>query len=176
MEDEKGYKRRREPQLNWSQQADGSPEHKQHSYSPEHQFERHQRQSLHPAVWLTIAAVIVTCILLVADRAYTRYQQHRMMQSMVQGLEQFDADISAIAKDNSARARAQQAAREKAQQQRAANLLETRKQSKQGRWLGKNCSDWTRAWEQLKAETARVEMRKHCKIHQSYLKTGIAPR
>jgi len=60
-------------------------------------------------------------------------------------------------------------------QARLAEIRRERESSTTGRWLAKNCSDWTRAWNQLEAETARKEMKRHCEIYKRYLQTGIAP-
>jgi t-SNARE complex subunit (syntaxin) len=53
-------------------------------------------------------------------------------------------------------------------------LRKQRASTNDGKWLAKNCSDWRRSYNQLKAATAEREMKRHCEIYERYLETGIA--
>ena len=59
-------------------------------------------------------------------------------------------------------------------ERRCVALREERANTNQGKWLAKNCSDWRRAYDDLGAPTAEREMRRHCRIYEEYLDTGIA--
>ncbi|MDT8321850.1 MAG: hypothetical protein RQ826_15115, partial [Xanthomonadales bacterium] len=61
------------------------------------------------------------------------------------------------------------------QQDRLDQQRRQRMATTEGGWLGKNCADWTRAWNKMKAATAEAEMNKHCGRYERYLATGIAP-
>ncbi|MCA1779009.1 MAG: hypothetical protein LC637_06410 [Xanthomonadaceae bacterium] len=72
-------------------------------------------------------------------------------------------------------AKARAAAAQKQQHERIEQQRRTRRATTEGGWLAKNCADWTRAWEEMKAPTAEREMNKHCGRLERYLQTGIAP-
>ncbi len=137
---------------------------------------------MHFAIKLAAIVVVGTCLFFVGDRLYTRYQERqavlaleRELQAlgayMSESLEQSGAAIQQVSEQANARAAAAAAQqRERTEQQRRARLATT-----EGGWLAKNCADWTRAWNELNAETAAQEMNKHCGRLERYLQTGIAP-
>jgi len=138
--------------------------------------------SLHPAVQFAAIAVVVACLFFVGERIYVHYQARQAVKAlereleslgtyMTESLEQAGAAMEQANRESRARtAAAQRQQQERIEQQRRARMATT-----EGGWLAKNCADWTRAWNQMKAATARREMNKHCGRLERYLATGIAP-
>lgn len=137
---------------------------------------------MHTAIRVAAVVIVATCLFFVGDRLYARYQAQQVVKAlereleslgvyMTQSLEQAGATMEQA--NRQARARAAAAAKE--QQERIEQQRRARMATTEGGWLGKNCADWTRSWEQTRAETAAREMNKHCGRYERYLETGIAP-
>ena len=97
------------------------------------------------------------------DWAYQRYAQYRAAQA----LNEMVADL-----EKTTQAAAEQSRREAERRHQA--LREQRANTNQGKWLAKNCSDWRRAYEDLGAPTTEREMKRHCRLYEEYLATGVA--
>ena len=52
---------------------------------------------------------------------------------------------------------------------------EQRRRDRDGVRLGQTCEEWRQAHAQLKSETARDEMRKHCGLYERYVQDGVLP-
>jgi hypothetical protein len=94
------------------------------------------------------------------------------------------ADRSASALSKSAAERAAKAAEAAVSQAQktAAQLAgaadyaqEQRRQDREGRRLSQTCDDWRKADAQLKTETTRAEMKKHCGLYERYVEHGVLP-
>ncbi|GAB4172719.1 MAG: hypothetical protein Kow0020_07770 [Wenzhouxiangellaceae bacterium] len=134
------------------------------------ELEQPPRTGLSP-LWLIAIAVSASCLFYIGDRLYTRYQQHQALNSLEQTLQTVLDQSSAAA----ARLATQASSSTRRSQQHIERLRQQRMTTTEGRWLGKNCADWTEAWNQTKAPTARDEMRKHCRLYEQYLATGAVP-
>jgi biopolymer transport protein ExbB/TolQ len=70
------------------------------------------------------------------------------------------------------------------QAQKAANALaplqdearEQRRRDRDGVRLAQSCEEWRRANAQLKSDTTKTEMRKHCDIYDRYIQHGVLPQ
>lgn len=118
------------------------------------------KPGIHPLAMLALAAVILACLIFVSDRLYERYQEYRLMQELQAAADDIEQSVEEMASRERARV-------EQVRRNRAA--------SNQGRWLEKNCADWTGQNENDPQPTARSEMRRHCQIYEQFLATGIAP-
>jgi hypothetical protein len=145
---------RKEPTLSDTPQFRHEPGPVYNGLEPETQA------SMHPLAKLALLAVVLACLAFVADRAWQRYQEYRLLQ-----------EIHAIAEGF------EQSMRNMADQERARVVQQRRNRaaSRDGRWLGKNCADWRRAYQDNPLPTTRTEMQRHCQIYERYLATGIAP-
>jgi len=138
--------------------------------------------SLHPAVQFAAIAVVVACLFFVGERIYVHYQARQAVKAlereleslgtyMTESVEQAGAAMEQANRESRARtAAAQRQQQERIEQQRRARMATT-----EGGWLAKNCADWTRTWNEMKAATAEREMKKHCGRLERYLATGVAP-
>ena len=117
-----------------------------------------------PFVKIAMIALTALALVLIGDKLLDRYIQYRATQELVQGLENFQADMESTMQSINE----QSAERTRAQRQQRAN-------STTGKWLAKNCADWRRSYETRPTETAQSEMQTHCRIYQNYLANGIAP-
>ncbi|MEX2498264.1 MAG: hypothetical protein WD397_05245 [Wenzhouxiangellaceae bacterium] len=138
--------------------------------------------SIHPAIQFAAIAVVVACLFFVGDRLYTRYQERQAIKALEQALEDLGAYMNdgleqagAAMEQISQQARVRNAAAAEHQRERIDQQHRARMATTEGGWLAKNCADWTRAWEEMKAPTAEREMNKHCGQLERYLETGIAP-
>ena len=52
---------------------------------------------------------------------------------------------------------------------------EQRRRDRDGVRLGQTCEEWRQASVQLKSETARDEMKRHCGIYERYVQDGVLP-
>ncbi len=52
---------------------------------------------------------------------------------------------------------------------------EQRRRDRDGVRLGQTCEEWRQAATQLKSETARDEMKKHCGLYERYVQDGVLP-
>jgi outer membrane murein-binding lipoprotein Lpp len=120
--------------------------------------------AMRPMVKWALFAVTLACMVFVGDRLLTRYQQARAVQALEAEVERFTRQLAEMGEQ----AQAEQAARVEALRRQRARTVE-------GRWLSKNCQDWTASFRQLKAETAEQEMRRHCSNYERYLSTGRIP-
>ena len=50
-----------------------------------------------------------------------------------------------------------------------------RRRDRDGVRLGQACDEWRQAHTQLRSETARDEMRKHCSLYERYVQDGVLP-
>lgn len=122
-----------------------------------------RRDKLDPRLRLAAIAVVIACTIFVADRFYQRYMERQAVEELNEMFTGF-AD-TAEAEMRQARAESER---------RMATLRKQRANTNQGKWLAKNCSDWRRTYEDLGSATAEREMKKHCRIYEKYLNTGIA--
>ena len=109
-------------------------------------------------------ALILACGLYMADRLYQRYleqQALREINSMVEGW------------IDQANAMNEQMSREARERQR--RLMQQRANSREGRWLGRNCYDWRQTHAQMPGPTSQTEMKRHCDLYERYLQTGVTP-
>ena len=141
-----------------------------------------EQSEMNAAARVIAVVVAVTCLFFVGDRLYSRYQQYKAMQALEQELQTLGVYMTESlqqAGEASQRLSAQMKARNEAaareQQERVAEQRRARMATTEGGWLGKNCADWTRSWNQTRAQTAEQEMKKHCGRYERYLETGIAP-
>ena len=96
------------------------------------------------------------------------------------GVEKAVAELSESAAKETARARDAAIT----QAQKAANALaplqdearEQRRKDKEGLRLAQSCEEWKRANAQLKTDTTKTEMRKHCDIYDRYVQHGVLPQ
>lgn len=124
-------------------------------------------------LWARVAlgAVTLACLAFIGDRLWSRYQQHKLVEAAQVELERFHDQLNEIGRESRAQSAARAAeARERKQAQRRA-----RAQTVQGRWLQKNCKDWTESYQRLGGDTSERQMRVHCGIYDRYLETGVAP-
>ena len=119
----------------------------------------------HFSVRLTLFAITTACLVFIIDIGLDRAIEYRTTRQIQQEAQALLDEMEQSAANEQARQELQ------IQRQRAA-----RAQTTPGKWLAKNCSDWTRAWNQLKAPTAEIERKKHCGRYETYLATGVAPR
>ena len=134
--------------------------------------------SIHPAIQFAAIAVVVACLFFVGERIYIHYQARQAVKEletlgtyMTESLQQAGAAMEKTNRQSRARtAAAQRQQQERIEQQRRARMATT-----EGGWLAKNCADWTRTWNEMKAATAEREMKKHCGRLERYLATGVAP-
>jgi hypothetical protein len=115
---------------------------------------------LPPAVRFTLYAVSALCLFVLVERIHDRYQAHRAMQYLNEQIEAFGDSLDQMSEEQAARVRA---------------TREQRARTTTGKWLAKNCADWTRSYEDMPTATGRAEMRTHCAAHERYLASGIAP-
>lgn len=134
-----------------------------------------EQQQVRTAIRLAAIVVVATCLFFVGDRLYIHYQARQAVKALEQDLEALrtymteSLDQAGAAMEQANRqARARTAAAVK--QQRSQRMATT-----EGGWLGNNCADWTRSWNQTRAQTSEQEMKKHCGRYEHYLATGIAP-
>ena len=138
--------------------------------------------SIHPAIQFAAIAVVLACLFFVGERLYIHYQARQAVKVLERELESLGTYMNENVKQAGAameemnqQAKARAAAAQKQQQERIVQQRRTRMATTEGGWLAKNCADWTRAWNQMKAPTAEREMNKHCGRLERYLETGIAP-
>jgi hypothetical protein len=123
-----------------------------------------------PRLRLAAFAVVFVCSVIFIEWGVQKYLEYRAIQAMNAALVELEASSKASAE----RARLLEArAREEAERRRLA-LREQRANTNQGKWLAKTCSDWRRAHEDIGGPTAEREMRRHCRVYEEYLDTGIA--
>jgi len=136
-----------------------SDRHQNHDHDELIESRLPPRDNLDLRLRLAAIAVLFVCSVFLIDwgiQKYREYQAVQMIKGAVESLE-----------------RAGEAAQREAERRRLA-LRDQRAKTNQGEWLAKNCSDWRRAYDDLGAPTAEREMRRHCRIYEQYLDTGIA--
>lgn len=148
------HQERREPTLSDTPMSNREPGPACNAAEPE------QQPAMHPLAKLALAAVVVACLAFVADRAWQRYLEYRLVQEAKMLIEGFEQSMQHLSEQE--RARIEQ-------------LRRSRAASRQGRWLGQNCSDWRRSYQANPQPTARSEMQRHCQIYERFLATGITP-
>ncbi len=146
---------RKEPTLSDPQDSAGTPVSLYDDPAPE------SNSAMHPMAKLALLAIMMACLVFIADRGYQRYQEYRLMQELQVLADGFEQSMQQLSEEQRAR-----------QEQ----IRRNREASSDGRWLAKNCADWRRAYQNNPQPTSRSEMRRHCQIYEGYLSTGIAPR
>lgn len=128
------------------------------------------QDKLDPRLRLAALAVLFICSIFFIEWGIQKYYEYRanqalkeMMAGMEESIEASAAELRAMTERN----------RQEAENRRLA-LREQRASTNQGKWLAKNCSDWRRTYDDLKAATAEREMQRHCRLYERYLETGIA--
>jgi len=134
------------------------------------------------AIRVVSIVVVATCVFFVGDRLYSRYQERQLVNALEKELETWGSYVTEgleqageASQRFNASLQAQREASERALQQRQEEQKRQRMATTEGRWLEKNCTDWTNAWNQLKSPTAEQKKQEHCARYQRYLQTGIAP-
>lgn len=128
------------------------------------------QDKLDPRLRLAAFAVLFIRLVLFIEWGIQKYHEYRanqalkeMMAGMERSIQASTAELRAMTERN----------RQEAERRRLA-LREKRASTNQGKWLAKNCSDWRRTYNDLKAATAEREMKRHCRLYEKYLDTGIA--
>ncbi len=112
---------------------------------------------LPPVIKLASIAIVLACVIFIADRAYQRYLEHLAVQQAMAFIEQMETELAALGR---------QVQGQQSQQRQA------RASSAQGRWMYQNCQDWRRSFGDSRLPTAREEMLRHCRAYERYLETG----
>ena len=149
---------RREPVFDPERRSPTPTEPERTPFDPESQPS--DRPRLDPAVRFALYAVGALCLFILTERLVDRYHQRQALQVLTEQLEFAEENLEQISAEQAARVRATRARRAR---------------STTGQWLAKNCSDWTRSYEDMPTETGRTEMRTHCAAYERYLSSGIAP-
>lgn len=154
---------------------------KQSDHDPLFDSRQPPRDELDPRLRLAAIGIATVCALFVVDWGYDRYVEYRARQAlneMLMGLQETtEAATRSLQQEARASAKRRQALAEVNRQETERRRLALRVQrasTNQGKWLSKNCSDWRRAYKDLKAPTAKAEMKRHCDSYEKYLETGIA--
>ena len=163
---------RREPEVPERGTARRKPETQER---PEFLGPEPEPQAIGPVATIAVAVIAIACVFLVGERLYAWYVANKALNELTELSESAMKDAQRAMEELSARQQARQREIQRQNEARIAKLRQERAQSVPGQWLSKNCSDWTRSWSQLQAETARREMEKHCGRYSRYLDTGIAP-
>ena len=131
---------------------------------PEHSRDSGWRE-LPPVIKLASIAIVLACVIFIADRGYQRYQEYLAVQQAMAFIEQMEAELASFGRQTEALQTQQREARQ-------AQQRETRASSAQGRWMHQNCQDWRRSFGDSRLPTAREEMLRHCRAYERYLETG----
>ena len=136
---------------------------------------RQPEQSGDNLIRIAVVVIAVASFLFVGERFYRWYVAHRALDQLSEVSEQaFDRAQAQLAElSASQRERLNEVRRRNAE--RTEVIRRERAASTTGQWLSKNCQDWTRARDDLRAETAKAEMERACAAYERYLETAIAP-
>jgi hypothetical protein len=139
------------------------------------------KDELDPRLRVAAIAVTLVCALFIADWAYQRYAEYRAVQALNEMVADLEETTQAATRSLQRQARESAAQRQAAAERtrreadrRRLALREQRGNTTQGKWLAKNCSDWRQAHQDIGGPTAEREMKRHCRLYEEYLETGIA--
>lgn len=127
------------------------------------------RDRLDPGLRLAAFAVVFVCSVIFIEWGVQKYLEYRAIQAMYAAI----AELEAYSKASAERARLLEARTREAAERRRLALREQRASTNQGKWLAMNCADWRRAHGDIGGPTAEREMRRHCRLYEEYLDTGI---